>query len=166
MDSRHRLTRWTFSLPCPAYRQAGGRQGFSLIEVLVVISIIGLFIGFSESSLHLFLSQMNARDTTSTYVQTLHRAQLLAQSGRGDAPWGVMATTNRIVLYKGASYATRDSAYDEQYTSTGAFGVSGLTEVTFAKLSGKPNTLGTTTILVDTVPTTTVYINAKGTINY
>lgn len=151
MDSRHRLIK---------------PLGFSLIEILVVISIIGLFIGFSESSLRLFRSQMNARDTTSTYVQALHRAQRLAQSGRGDAPWGVMATTSRIVLYKGASYTTRDSVYDEPYASTGAFEVSGLTEVTFAKLSGIPNTTGTTTIVVDTVPTTEVYINAKGTINY
>ncbi len=139
--------------------------GFTIIELLVVLAAMAALLGMAIPSLHLFLSQTGQQDATVAYAQALRRAQTLAQSGRGDSPWGVLIATSSATLFKGATYATRDSSYDEPFAFTFPLTVSGLTEVDFSKFGGT-TTGGTTTIAAYGAVSKTVGINAKGTLTY
>ena len=141
-------------------------RGFTLIELLIVIAIIGLLVGVALPSLNLLISQTNVTDAAATYAQTLRRAESLAIAGRNDSACGVHLATSSIVLFKGTSYAARDTQYDDSYT-TSNFVPSGLTEISFAKFTGLPSATGDTTLTNDRGSSTkTITINAKGTILY
>jgi len=140
--------------------------GYTIIELLIVFSILGLVIALSENSLHLFVSQIGIQDTSTSYVQSLRRARSLATTGRGDTSWGVRIATSTITVFKGASYAARDTAYDESFQTGVSYTVSGVSEVVFARFTGIPNTTGTTTITVSGTTPKDVHINAKGTVTY
>ncbi|MEI7719739.1 MAG: prepilin-type N-terminal cleavage/methylation domain-containing protein [bacterium] len=142
-------------------------RGFTLIEILIVVAITAVLIKIALPSLDLLTSQTGATDAAVVYAQALRRAEALAVAGRNDSPWGVKIATSSILLFKGATYASRDIVYDDQYAASIVFIVSGVTEVDFAKFTGLPNTQGTATItdILGTV-TKTVTINAKGTVTY
>lgn len=141
-------------------------RGFTLVEILLALGILGLMLAVAQPSYSLFLATMGAQDAEAVYVQTLRRAQLLSEAGEGDSAWGVRISTSSILLYKGSSHASRDTAYDEAFTSATQFSVSGLTDVVFTKFTGFPNAAGTTTISTPGISPAYVAINAKGTISY
>lgn len=141
-------------------------RGFTLVEILLALGILGLMLAVAQPSYSLFLATMGAQDAEVVYVQTLRRAQLLSEAGKGDSAWGVRISTSSILLYKGSGYASRDTAYDEAFTSATQFSVFGLTDVVFTKFTGFPNAAGTTTITTPGTSPAYVAINAKGTISY
>jgi prepilin-type N-terminal cleavage/methylation domain-containing protein len=141
--------------------------GFTLVELLVVIGIMGLLLAAAGPLAHAFVIQNDIQDSSSVYAQTLRRAQSLAEASRGDSGWGVIIATSSVILFKGSSYAARDSSYDEPYPFTTALIITGISEVDFAKFTGLPNATGTTTINASGASASkTVTINAKGTITY
>jgi prepilin-type N-terminal cleavage/methylation domain-containing protein len=144
----------------------GKSRGFSLVEMLVVVGILALLIAVAEPLYHLFEVQNDLQLAATTYSQALDRAQLLSQAVSDDSGWGVLIATSTITVFQGTTYASRNSAYDEQYPFSTSFSVSGLTEVDFAKFTGLPNTSGTTTITTSGFPSKSIVINAKGTATY
>lgn len=141
-------------------------RGFTLIELLVVLAILGLLVAGAEPSYRTFVQQTTSQETSVVYVQTLRRALLLAHAGYQDAPWGVQITPTRIILFKGTTYASRDTRYDEVYTVTGSVSVSGVSDVSFSPLTGVPTVYGTTTIISEGFPPTNIFVNEKGTVLY
>jgi prepilin-type N-terminal cleavage/methylation domain-containing protein len=119
-------------------------KGFTLIEVLVVIGIIGLLIAAAGDLTKTFQVQNDIQVSANIYAQSLRRAELLSVAVSGDSPWGVMATTGAITLFKGSTFAGRISAFDEQYPLSNSITFSGVSEVDFAKFTGLPNVTGTT----------------------
>ena len=102
----------------------------------------------------------------SSLAQSYRRAQVLSQSGNGDTSWGVRVATGSILIYKGASYASRDMLYDENTSVSPSILFGGISEVTFSRLYGLPNLTGTTTLTSARNETRTIIINQKGSISY
>jgi hypothetical protein len=71
-----------------------------------------------------------------------------------------------VTVFKGASYAGRAAGFDETINLPGSVTATGLSEVTFSKLSATPNTTGSLTLSSTTNDTRTVTINAKGMVSY
>jgi len=69
-------------------------------------------------------------------------------------------------LFRGTSFASRNTAYDEALSIPASVSSSGLTEVQFAKLTAAPNTTGSITLTSTTSDTKTITINSEGTIDY
>ncbi|HEV7449318.1 MAG TPA: type II secretion system protein [Candidatus Paceibacterota bacterium] len=142
-------------------------KGFTLIEVLVVIGIIGLLIAAAGDLTKTFQVQNDIQVSANIYAQALRRAGLLSQAVSGDSSWGVMATTGAITLFKGSTFASRASGFDEKYPLSGSITFSGVSEVDFTKFTGLPSATGTTTITASSATAPKViFINAKGTITY
>ncbi len=141
-------------------------RGITIIETLIVLGIIGILVGSGIPSLRMFISQTNAQDATMIYVQMLRRAQSLSTSGYNNSAWGVAIATSSVTLFKGTSFATRDTSFDELYTPSAELYVSGLSEVMFATYTGLPTAAGTTTIDTDNTLPKNILINEKGTITY
>ena len=140
--------------------------GFTLIEILLAAALVMLISGFSIPLYQSFQVKNDLDITANTWVQTLRRAQVLAQAVDGDMSWGAKKVSASLVLFKGADYATRDTNFDEIFLVPTTIDASGVTEVVFTKFTGLPQTTGTTTLTASTAQTRVININAKGTLTY
>lgn len=142
------------------------RQGFTLVEVLLSVAVIAVLAGIS-APVFSRLSTKNDLDTAVvSLAQSWRRVQALSMANDGDTVWGVKVGAGSITVFKGTSFASRDTNYDETFTLPLTISVSGaVTEITFNKLTGTPSATGTVS-LTSFGDTTTLTINSKGTVSY
>ncbi len=137
-------------------------KGFTLFELLLSISIIGVIAG-GILALDIPAQQRNDLDTTrDAIVQSLYSAQIRARGVDGDSAWGVSLQNNAITLFKGSSYATRDTTRDETTEIPRTLVATGLSEIVFTKLSGDPTPIGIITLTSKTNEVRTLSINTMG----
>lgn len=142
------------------------RQGFTLIELLLSVSVIMIIAGMSVPIYQSFQVRNDLDIAAVTIAQSLRRAQVQAQAVDSDTNWGVDIRTGSITVFKGVSYATRDTAFDELFDVPTSITPSGASEVVFAKFTGAPQTTGTITLTSNANETRAITINAKGTVDY
>ena len=142
------------------------QAGFTLIELLLSVAIIGILSGLSLPVYETFARRNDLDLTAQSAVAAIRRAEVYARAVQGDSTWGVKFQSSGITLFKGSTYASRDSAFDETISLPGSIAISGLSEVQFAKLSAAPNTTGTVTLTSTTNDTRTLTLNAKGMVDY
>ncbi len=150
------------------------QKGFSYIEVLITIGVLGIIFVGSIPIFKSFQKNSDLEIDTGKIVSKLRLAQKKTVSSVGESQWGVyldaIAVPGEIILFKGSSFATRDSAYDEtsklldtvQFDSVDIFG--GGTEVVFERLTGMTSQAGTTTIVLlsDASKTSSIFIDNSG----
>ncbi len=139
--------------------------GYTLIEVLLSIALIGLITGFGAIVYQQLQGRNDLDIAATTVAQSMRRAQVLSRAADGDTTWGVRVNPGNVVLFQGASYATRVATYDEAATVSPALTGAGFTEVVFAKFSGLPQATGVLT-LTGPNGVRTLTLNAQGTITY
>ena len=92
-----------------------------------------------------------------------------AMAGELDSSFGLFFANSQYVLFKGDSYAARDSQYDEVFEIAGVIALSGLSEIVFLKLEGKPKDgpegFGGTIILSANSSQKTIRVNGMGRVN-
>lgn len=140
-------------------------RGFSLLEVLIVLGIVALIAGISTTTFNNFRSHENLEIAATSVVEALRHAQANAQSGKGDSAWGVKMLPSSTVIFKGTSYAGRDTAADQPFSFSGGVVASGLSEIVFIKVMGATENTGTVT-LTNSYGTKNIEINEKGTLTY
>ncbi len=140
-------------------------QGFSLVEIIIVIGIIALLGGISTSVYNSFKAHENLEIATTGVVEAIRHAQGNSQVGKGDSVWGVKILSDSVLIFKGSSYTSRDSSADQLLHFSGGVVASGLSEIVFAKLVGSTSDIGTI-ILTNSYGTKNIYINEKGTLTY
>lgn len=146
---------------------APGEAGFTLLEVLLSISVIAVLMGIT-APVYISFQNRNALDTTSqSVIESLRRSETFARNGRGDTNWGVKLQTGSLIIYKGASYAARDTTADDVVTLNPAMTLGGLGEVNFNELSGNPVTAGTITVTsTANNESDSIIVNSYGMITY
>lgn len=140
-------------------------NGFTLLEILLCVAMIGIIAGVTAPMYNGMLTKNDLDIATTTVVQSMRRAQLLSQGMEGDSNWGVKVQSGSIVIFKGTSYAARDTTLDEVTPMPTLIAVSGTTEYVFNKMSGTPQTVGSVT-LTSNSSSKTITINAKGTTDF
>jgi len=141
-----------------------GGLGFTLTEILLAVAIIAIIGAASAPYLSRFLAGGYLTTTTDKVVRTLRKAQTYSLNGKQDSVWGVHYEPKLLVLFKGDSYTTRDSSFDEKFNIPQMVGIVGLADVYFQKLRGKPSeTLSITISALDDQRMITV--NSEGMIN-
>lgn len=142
------------------------QRGFTLIEALLSVSIIGLLAGLSLPIYASFQNRNNLDIATQSIADALRRAQIYSRGVSGDSQWGVEIQPTSVTLFKGSVFSGRDATYDEVTTIPSIISIGGLSEVLFAKLSGAPSTTGDITLVVSPNDTRTITINTKGMVSY
>ncbi|MFZ4631712.1 MAG: pilus assembly FimT family protein [Patescibacteria group bacterium] len=141
-------------------------SGFTLIEILLVLTTIGVLAAIIIPVSGFFYNRNNLDLAVKQVVSDWRRAQSLARGAEADSNWGVYITSTSSVTFKGSSYISRDSAYDESENLNSLGSVSGLTEVVFYKATGTPITNGTIILNSINNESKNVSINSQGTISY
>ena len=141
------------------------QRGFTLIEVLLSVAIISLIVGISLPVYRAFQTRNDLDMAAETVAFALRRAQTYARGVKEDSQWGVAIQAEALTLFKGSSYASRDTAYDETTELSSGIAAGGLSEITFTKVAALPSVTGTITLSVNN-GIETVEINAKGMVNY
>lgn len=142
------------------------RQGFSLIEVLLVMAILALLAGLALPLSRRTLAATELRLATSAYEQCLYRAQELSRNINQNNSWGCHIETGLLRLFAGNTYAGRDATLDEDYEFSTSITTSGVADRIFTKVSGAPQGSGTTTLTSSQAGSVVIDVNTKGTVLY
>ena len=140
-------------------------RGFTLIEVLLSISILSIIAGLSIPVYQSFLARNDLSNSAESTASALRRANSYARGVKDDSTWGVKVQSSAITLFKGASFASRDTTYDESVSMPGIT-AAGMDEILFTKLTGVPSANGTITLTTTNNETRTVTLNAQGMVAY
>jgi prepilin-type N-terminal cleavage/methylation domain-containing protein len=141
-------------------------KGFTLPEVLLSLTLLAIIGGMTIPMYRIFIVRNDLDSAATTLAQNLRRAQTLAWAGDGDMSWGVHLGVGSILLYKGTSFATRDTNFDENTSIPTTIAVSGINDILFTRITGIPNATGTFTLTSQTSEIRNVTINEKGMVDY
>jgi prepilin-type N-terminal cleavage/methylation domain-containing protein len=138
-------------------------KAFTLIELLLVVFIITIIATTGAISVTGFMTVGQLSTATSLTANAVRNAQRRAMNTT-DQTWGVRLNQSAAVVFRGATYASRDQTRDITFNLDGA-SLSGVSEVVFANLTGLPSQTGTITI-ASGGQQNQIQINAKGTLTY
>ena len=116
------------------------KQGFSLVELLLVVAVMA---AVSAVSIPMYQSYRIRSDlflSRDVVIQALYRARLLTQTGQQDDEWRYSITGNTV--YKGSNFVTRDTQYDEVFALPPSVTATGISEVSFSRVTGVPSPTG------------------------
>jgi prepilin-type N-terminal cleavage/methylation domain-containing protein len=140
--------------------------GFTLVEVLLTIALMSIIAFMTIPVMQSFQVKNDFHIARNSIVQSLRRASLLASASQDDSTWGVFVQTGQVIVFKGASFGARDTAYDEVVLLSSSITYSGLTEIVFQKVNGYPLTTGAFTLTSTNGDSGSITLNSKGMILY
>ncbi len=137
-----------------------------MLEVLLTVAVMGLIAGMGTPIYQAFQNRNDLDIAATSLAQGMRRAQILSRAVDGDTSWGMHVATGTLTLFRGVSYASRTSTFDETTTIPSGIRIAGLTDIVFGAFTGEPQTTGTTTLTSETNETRTITINAKGMVSF
>ena len=142
------------------------KSGFTLVEVMLSVALLGAVTSLT-APVWLSMQSRNSLDIAATHiVHSLRRAGALSRAVAGDSSWGVAIDAERLTLFRGATYASRDIAFDETFDFDWGVVSTGLSEVVLEKVTGRPSTTGTITLSTSSHDTRIITINDQAMLEY
>ncbi len=129
------------------------KRGFSLLELLLVMTIVAVVFIFSTPfSMNFYRTQL-INDVQSNLIDTLQRARHNAVLQKNDSNFGVHIDSDSYTLFQtpNLAYASRVSDQDEVFPVVGDIDFGGPAEIIFSKLTGIPSATGTIAIAYDVI---------------
>lgn len=124
------------------------KKAFTLIEVLISISIMAALLGISMSVFRSITDQQSLDKDVEGAMSYLLRAQNQTRTGENNGNYGLYFASTSVTLFQGISYSAGSSTnivfnfnnrtYMHSISLTG-----GANQVYFRKLTGAPNATGT-----------------------
>lgn len=140
-------------------------SAFTLVEILLVIALIAIILGFTVPIGWSFVMQNDLDVSATMAAQTLRRAQALSMAGAGGSGWGVEVSADNITLFMGNSFATRNANADEVFELPSTLNVAGDVEVDF-QANGQPASGATIALSNSLNQNRIINVNAIGTVSY
>lgn len=146
-------------------------KGISLIEILVIISIISILSAVVISNLSSFHKQQVLKNTTEDLVSLLSEARNSTISSKNSTNYGVRIQTDNAILFTGANFA--DDVSNKQINFdpavlvpiTGGINLAGGgSDIVFSRITGDTANNGTIVIQLtsDSSKQKTISINSLG----
>src|SRR3989344_2395457 len=99
------------------FQISNSRTGFTLFEIVIVISILSILAAVSIASFTVMQKRSDVEIAAQEFAGILKLAQNKTLSSENDSVYGVFINTaaspHQYTLFRGATYATRDSAFDQ-----------------------------------------------------
>lgn len=143
-------------------------SGFTLIEVLVSVAIVGLIATISVASFSTFEKKEALETDTGKVLALLAEARTQTLSAKDGAYFGVHFEATRAVLFKGGTYSAGSAdnqahPFDDEVTLASTTLSGGGSEVIFKRLTGATSQSGTITLASVRDAGTTRIITIAGT---
>lgn len=142
--------------------------GFSLIEVLVVIAIVGVIIGIVTLPFMAFRQQQALQNSTNGLVAVLNDARTKTFAALNNTTYSVYLTSSAAILFTGTVYdsaAATNESYTFESPVTASWSLQGGGDtISFDRLKGSTSQYGTISLTLLGGATRTVTINALGTV--
>ncbi|MDO8560379.1 MAG: hypothetical protein Q7S23_05135 [bacterium] len=148
--------------------------GFTFIELLVVLGLIVTLAALAVPLFFNWQSESGLDTVAQELASAVREAQARAMAGDGASPWGVhfddVAVGDRFVLFRGASFATREAGYDQvtvlpASVAYDAILVAGGDAVIFARGRGTTGNTGSVTLRSSEGRIFELRLNAAGAVN-
>lgn len=147
---------------------AFNNKGFTVLELLMVISIIAVLATIITLSFSSFRNSSALQTTSEDVVSILNKARSNTIASKDGYQYGVHFATNDVTIFRGASFVAGDGSNEVhtldtavQIASTAFAG--GGSDVLFKKFTGKTDNYGTTTLQVIPDPSKTAIISIEET---
>lgn len=148
-------------------------KGFTLIEVLVIIGIVIILMAITILNYRFFLKETDLDQSTEEIINILRLAQNKTLASEGASQYGVYfdraVSPNQYTLFKGTSYALRETAFDRVYElpkeiEIYEINLDGGYEVIFNRIIGDTSQAGNLSLrLIDNPSKTiTIYVANSG----
>lgn len=140
-------------------------KAYTLTEVLLSISLFSMILGLSVPVYNDYQKRAELEAASELTATSIFSAQENARAANQDSAWGIHFSGNTATIFKGTSFAARDSTEDIPYSLSSGNNYTGLSEVIFGKNSGNTTNTGTLIISNDT-KAINLNINEKGSVLY
>ena len=146
-------------------------KGFTLIEIIVVLLILGIIVSISATAFERMYRESALKAGGSEVYGALISARSRTLAAQNDTTHGVFVSSTTVTRFEGSSYSPSSSTsvsytFEGGVTATSTFITSG-TPIIFTRLTGEPNASGTIYVRNnDGTNTTTITISASGLIEY
>ncbi len=143
------------------------RKGFTVIEVIIVIAMMGILVLIAAPFLSNSLTRSDFEIASSEAVDALREARSSAMNGKGGGRFGVHFETSQFVFFTGATYSAVDlenvvHTYGSDVTMSNITITGGGSDVHFATHKGEPTENGAIEFTIPGGETKTVTVNAVG----
>lgn len=129
--------------------------------MILVIAVLSIVVAMSAPFYSRFLLQNAVANTTDQLAGSLRKAQTYAMAGKQGSVWSVNYSSNSITLYIGSTFAGHNTAFDETFSVNPNVSITGITDISFVRITGIPNITPTITISSG-ANSKTITVNAQG----
>jgi type II secretory pathway pseudopilin PulG len=145
-------------------------KAFTLVEVLLSVGLMAMIVAIPFTLNSSIIYRVQAESAQSQVGNAFRKAQTYAQQGRYDSNWGVYIQSSSITVFSGATYATRNTTYDDVITfdsSKISMSVtSGVNQVVFTKITGIPSAASTVVITAAAAGSKSIAFSTDGRLTY
>lgn len=132
------------------------KVGFTLIEILVVVAILGVLGALSYPFYSRLIMQNTVSDAANNLAGSLRKAQSYAMASKDGSNWGVKYLGTNIILLRESTSTNFDT-----YNILPGIQIAGPDHIIFSKSTGLPSVTGTFTISGGN-NTVSVSLNSEG----
>lgn len=144
-------------------------RGFTLIEILVVVAILGILLTIATPAFSKFRQRSILNVETEEIISIVNQARIFTMSSRGDKQYGVHFDADKVVLFEGGTYTVGASS-NKQHIFSPVVTLSPIVisgggfNIVFERLTGATTQNGTTTLFVvgDTQASSTIVVSPSG----
>jgi len=134
------------------------KKGFTLIEVLIVVTVLAILFSLSFPSFSFFKKKSQLNSSTEEILTLLRLAQSKTLRAQSDNNWGVYFRENEVILFKGPNYNSRIIEFDRRSKLPEIIKISSIdligggAEIVFQRLTGTAAQTGMITLEIVNQP--------------
>jgi prepilin-type N-terminal cleavage/methylation domain-containing protein len=141
-------------------------RGFTLVEVLLVIMIIGLLSSASWAYFAAFRENVVLNESVSSILAALDTARSKTLAGEKASAWGVHFDNQQVIIFQGLVYSSGAPGNDpivlDNKIEVTEVLVGGGNDIVFKRLTGETDNFGTITVSLMNNPDKVKQIRIEG----
>ena len=141
------------------------KKGFTLIELILIVAVMSIVAAMTPTFYSRFLLQNSVANVKDQIAGSLRKAQIQSMTSKNADSWSVNYSSNTITLYKGNNFGVRDPSFDETFAVNPSVSVSGLTDLSFERVTGLPTPTSATITINSGNNSDTITVNSQGVVN-